>query len=259
MKKKLLSMALSLIMIASLCSPALAVDDSIANDESTGYVLDESFGKMALPNRLERSSSDRSYLAKYRETYSAYQSNYNFNLNMGNPSGYIISQESCPNYHVGNSRFSRVGCEIAATYNALTAIGRKITVQSTIRSFEKDGYIMISGYAGSDPFAIGDYFDANGVRYTEYAEKSNYRAFRNAVNNNDSNAWAYIVSYWNSSSRTSLHTVMFTVDGNGTLHVYNRYSNADHIYTYSSLSSYGSNLPDRFIVGYVIYKDSRSI
>lgn len=121
-------MALSLIMIASLCSPALAVDDSIANDESTGYVLDESFGKMALPNRLERSSSDRSYLAKYRETYSAYQSNYNFNLNMGNPSGYIISQESCPNYHVGNSRFSRVGCEIAATYNALTAIGRKITV-----------------------------------------------------------------------------------------------------------------------------------
>ena len=45
MKKKLLSMALSLIMIASLCSPALAVDDSIANDESTGYVLDESFGK----------------------------------------------------------------------------------------------------------------------------------------------------------------------------------------------------------------------
>lgn len=109
MKKKLLSMALSLIMIASLCSPSLAVDDSISNDESTGYVLDESFGN------------------------------------------------------------------------------------------------------------------------------------------------------WNFSSRTSLHTVMFTVDGNGTLHVYNRYSNADHIYTYSSLSSYGSNLPDRFIVGYVIYKDSRSI
>ena len=62
-----------------------------------------------------------------------------------------------------------VGCEIAATYNALKLRGRIIPCSSIIRSFEKDGYLLkykTVGDWGSDPYAIGDYLDDNSINYT---------------------------------------------------------------------------------------------
>lgn len=85
--------------------------------------------------------------------------------------GYIYGQATCPNFAIGTEYMADVGCEIAATYNALKLRGRIIPCSSIIRSFEKDGYLMKNksvGDWGSDPYAIGDYLDDNSINYTKY-------------------------------------------------------------------------------------------
>lgn len=85
--------------------------------------------------------------------------------------GYIYGQATCPNFAIGTEYMASVGCEIAATYNALKLRGRIIPCSSIIRSFEKDGYLMKNksvGDWGSDPYAIGDYLNDNSIGYTQY-------------------------------------------------------------------------------------------
>lgn len=261
MKKRLLSLLLALTMCLSLSVPAWAVEDGMANQGSDfgSSNLNQSNGKMLLPERTVRGITDRAYLDFLRQTYSGYAANYTHNTSLTQPSGYIMGQESYSNFRLGAASFGNVGCEVAATYNALKAIGRLPSLPSIIRTFETSGYILVNGYGGADPFAIEEYFDSAGVNYIQYAENTSYLSFKNKVSSNDSNVWAYIVSFWTNGIKTSLHTVMFTVDSNGRLHTYNRYNDDTVSQTYNSLDNFDVDFTNRFIVGYAVYRDNRSI
>ena len=158
---------------------------------------------------------------------------------------------------------AKVGCEVIAVYNALRAIGRQPTLAEIIRSFGKNGWVMLYGSCGSDPFAIDDYFDLCGVRYDQYKAQSSYRDFKAALEKNDSDVWAYIVSFYTADANEAefnMHTVMLRLDSSGTTYCYNRNNNSTGCETYSDLDELNENdslMFDRFIVGYAVYRDNR--
>lgn len=196
---------------------------------------------------------DAAWFRMFRGSYSGYESHYTSNSSLeGSSMGYIINQNTCPNFAIGNKRMAGVGCEIAATYNALKARGRIISCSSIIRSFERDGYLMsglTSADLGSDPYAIGEYLSDNSVNYTQYTD---YDIMKTAVGNSVGSSDVYIVSFWNGDSITDgLHTVAFyTSNSDSKVHVYNLYSNSTSVETKSSFASFVSS--NRFIVGYNI-------
>lgn len=261
MKKRLLSSLLALVMCLSLSVSAWAFEESKINqgNDFESSKMSQSYGKVVLSERTSRDISDKLYLATFRGAYSYYAANYTHNTSLTQPNGYIMGQNSYSSFRLGAASFKNVGCEVAATYNALRAIGRQPTLPSIIRTFEKYGYILVEGLAGSDPFAIANYFDSAGVNYVQYAEKASYSSFKNKVASNDSNVLAYIVSFWTNDTKTALHTVMFTVDSSGHLHTYNRYDSDTTSQTINSLDNFGVNFTSKFIVGYAVCRDNRSI
>lgn len=249
--KRLISIGLAVLMSLSLCIPAVATDD-----------VPVSNGKVPIPiasAQAARSTSNRSYLKALRSPRiadSEIAEHYAYNSSIDTLNGnYIISQGYCPNYTVGGATFAGVGCEIAATYNAMKAIGRQTTLPSLIRNFEKSGYLMLGGNAGSDPFAIGEFFSGGGINYVEYAEKNNYLLFKNAVEHRDAYTVAYIVSFWIGTAQ--LHTVMFLPKTDGRLEVYNISSRYNDTWPCDSVADISDNMADNFIVGYVIKRDNR--
>lgn len=251
MKKRAITLFLALVMCLSLCTPAMA--EEIAVNEKTAYVLDETTGKANLPGRTAR-VTNRYYLNGYRTTYSNYESHYTLNSNLGAPTGYIFGQasSSCPNYYVGNGRFTNVGCEIAAVYNALRITGRVIAPANIIKVFERNGYVMLNGLAGSDPFAIKTYLTGIGALCTEY--EGNYTSFKSIVDNDS--AKAYIASYWVTDG-FALHTFAFKVNSSGQVQTYNLYNNNTSIRTYDNLAALNADINNKlsnfFIVGYALY------
>lgn len=147
-----------------------------------------------------------------------------------------------------------VGCEIAATYNALKLRGRIIPCSSIIRSFEKDGYLMKNetvGDWGSDPYAIGDYLDDNSINYTKY---TTYELMKVLVDRSAGSSYdVYIVFFWNDAIDMfqGLHTVAFyTSASDNVIHVYNYSTKSSTVETKNSFSSFVSG--GKFIVGYQI-------
>lgn len=188
-----------------------------------------------------------------RRRYRKFSSHYASNLSLEGPSmGYIINQSTCPNFSIGRKKMSGVGCEIAATYNALKLCGCMVTCSGIIRDFERDRYLMGAlrvGDFGSDPYAIGNYLDDNAIHYTQFVS---FRTMESVVDSGRGTSQVYIVSFWNRDSMIGgLHTVAFcTTDSDQLIHVYNLYANSTGIHTKGEFSSFiGQN---RFIVGYHI-------
>ena len=261
--KKTLCVLLSVVMLFSMNITVFAVNLNGFGDASSVYATmsDGKDGWAYVGEMYGSTYSDSSrilvhdaaWFRMFRGSYSGYESHYTSNSNLeGASMGYIINQNTCPNFAIGNKYMSGVGCEIAATYNALKARGRVISCSSIIRSFEKNGYLMsglTSADLGSDPYAIGDYLSDNAISYTQYTD---YDTMKTAVSNSIGNYDVYIASFWNGDSITDgLHTVAFyTSSSDNKVHVYNLYSNSTSVETKSSFDSFVNS--NRFIVGYNI-------
>lgn len=180
-----------------------------------------------------------------------------YNRALETPSmGHILGQRICPDFHVGGSHMSRVGCEIAAVYNALRLSGRGMPCAEIIRVFEESGYLMGAvtvGDFGSDPYAIGEFFSGAGISYTCY---NGFDAMCAAVDGSRGNGGVFIVSFWNRRRIWGgLHTVaFFTTRSDHDLHVLNFHGNDAGILTVERFS----DLTDakRFITGYCLTADS---
>ena len=179
-----------------------------------------------------------------------YEAHYTTNLALeGNSLGYIYGQKNCPAFVIGSSNMASVGCGMAAVYNALKFMGAQIKVSSIIRTFEKNGYLMLHGYLGSDPFAIAEYLDNNNFNYTQYTDFSD---MEDAVNEGMSTRQAYIISRWNGTDITDgLHTfALYTTESGNGVHVYNLYDNSTGVRDYNDIGDFVDD--DTFVVGYVI-------
>ena len=185
-----------------------------------------------------------------RTGYAQYETHYTYNYGLeGNSMSYIMGQANCPQFNIGNSTMANVGCEIAATFNALKLRGWRVPCSSIIRCFEKKGYLMANGYLGSDPYAIGDYFSYNSMGYTKY---TSYSSMKELVNSNRGSFNVFIVSFWNSSSIfDGLHTVAFyTSSADNNIRIYNFYNNSTTLTQKTSFESFVDS--DKFIVGYQV-------
>lgn len=261
--KKVLCTLLAVVMLLSMSMTAFAADIEEFEDSDSTYAtlpggkdgwayIGEMYGT-PYSDSFRILVHDAAWFRALRGSYSGYESHYTSNLSLeGSSMGYIINQNTCPNFSIGNKRMSGVGCEIAATYNALKARGRIISCSSIIRSFEKDGYLMsglTSADLGSDPYAIGDYLSDNSISYTQYTD---YDTMKTAVGNSTGSYDVYIVSFWNGDSITNgLHTVAFyTSNSDNKVHVYNLYSDSTDVESQISFASFVNS--NRFIVGYNI-------
>ena len=255
--KKLSVLILAVVMVLSLnTTTAIAAETA---DVSSGYRTspNEVEGWEFLGEKYKDQKGlvyNPAWFRALRCAYPFYETHYTTNWNMeGLSMGYIVNQASCPDFLIGTKHMSGVGCEIAATYNALKLRGRRIPCSSIIRTFEKDGFLMgglTCGDLGSDPYAIGEYLTDNSISHTKY---TNYNTMKTAVGNNAGSAFnVYIVSFWNSDNITGgLHTVAFyTSASDGYIHVYNLHSYSTSVETESSFASFVAS--NRFIVGYNI-------
>ncbi len=202
---------------------------------------------MSTQNQPRLNLYDETWFRLARGKYSNYESNYMYNDPLDTSSRYIYGQANCPEYKVGNALIKDVGCEIVATYNSLRLKGRVVRVSNIIRTFEKDGYLMANGILGSDPYAIGDFFDQNQYSYNETTDFDTLDSY---VSSKIGKASTFIVSFWNSSSIwDGLHTVAFyTTTYDNYIHVYNYYNSDVAARKFNSLSEFVDS--ERYIVGY---------
>lgn len=254
--KKLFCAVTAIIMIFSVCcTPVLATNINDVNvNDWTGFKDEWANYQYSSDSNTDRFLVyDEFWFRDRRLTYYNYESHYTTNLQLeGSSMGYIINQTTCPNFLIGNRQMANVGCEIAATYNALKMRGRRIPCASIIRHFEKNGYLMgvlDAGGLGSDPYAIGEYFADNYINYTRYTD---YSTMQTAVNNSRGSQNVYIVSFWNTDQITGgLHTVaLYTTTSDSKIHVYNLTPSSTSVAIKDNFSSFVAS--SRFIVGYNI-------
>lgn len=270
--KKILSLFFALTMLLSICcETALATDASenmdLIETLPSGKVTNGKDGWEKLAKYYEENPErvvvyDSAWFYSFRTPYSFYETNYTYNQNLeGSSMGYIYGQNRCPNFKIGGKYMSDVGCEIAATYNALKHLGRRIPCASIIRTFEKEAYLMSLGTIanlGSDPFAIGDYLDDNSINYTQYTD---YNTMQSLVNSGRWSNNVYIVSYWNDDSTIfdGLHTIaLYTTTSDSMIHIYNHNENNTSVTTVNTFAEIfedndnNNNDTAKFIVGYRI-------
>jgi hypothetical protein len=131
-------------------------------------------------------------------------------------SNYIENQPKWREIQFGKGRSNMAwsGCEIIATYNALNALGANPTpntMVSLISNFETDG-AMLSGYFGTSPRAIYNYFKDNNynvlISDTTDIDK---------INNIGKNYDTVIVTIYNDKNDITqqVHTVNITKSENG--------------------------------------------
>ena len=177
--------------------------------------------------------------------------NYEENRSLEAPDmGFIYGQAVCPQFTLGKKKMAGVGCEIAATYNALRLLGRDASFAEILRDYEKAGYVMrgfVQGDMGTDPFSIGDFLKAHGTDCVSY---TNYDALASVMAEYKNSREVYILSFWNRGTVFGgLHTVAaYTAPEDGRLHVFNRYNNSTQEAVFDSLRDYVTK--NCFVVGY---------
>ncbi len=187
----------------------------------------------------------------HRSRFSGAAENYEENRRLETPDmGYIYGQAVCPPFLLGKKRFSGVGCEIAAVYNALRLLGQDVSLSEILRSFEEAGYVMrgfVPGDMGTDPFSLGEFLDRRGVKNVSY---TNYDALLSVVAEYRFSLQVYILSFWNRNTVSGgVHTVAaYTSPDDGRLHILNRYNNSTGESAEDLLPDYVSR--SRFLVGY---------
>lgn len=243
--KRLCSLLLVFVMCFSLAVTANA--EEIPNEDVTNSNIS--------PRAEEAVVYNAAWFYALRTYYLNSGAHFTSNTALESGMGYIYNQNTCPQFYIGLSRMASVGCEIAAVYNAIKHRGLTVPCASIIKTFEESGYLMTEGFLGSDPFAIGDYFDNNmAYQLTEY---TNYNSFNTRVMDNIDTQNVYIVSFWNTDSIfDGLHTVCFyTTTGGNKLYVYNLTTGATGVASRNSLSSFVDS--ERFIVGYFVPRMGR--
>lgn len=141
-------------------------------------------------------------------------------------SGFFIPGQSIENQNewesvrFGISTMKYSGCEIMAVYNALWALGRKMTARDMaelICEFEKKGAVL-KGRWGCSPMSICQYFSCRGYRVS-MTTSAGPDKIRLIAENSDT----LIITACNDRNdiRRMIHTISVTKEKNGTFVLHN--------------------------------------
>lgn len=157
--------------------------------------------------------------------------------------GPVWGQSICGDLPLGRCTMAKNGCEIIAVYNALRFAGREMPLDALIGRYEAKGWIMAWGHLGSDPYAAGEFFPAEGVPCRVF---SDYETFAHAIQQGR----VFVLSYWLKDSLFSgAHgiTLVRSETGLWACNLYNNQQSPRKIHDLSEILT-----PGRFIVGYEI-------
>lgn len=189
------------------------------------------------------------------------KSNYKYNKQLENDGkgvgkGYYVFDQTntttknrkAGNYRFGFTKFKNVGCEVAAAYNMVLALGDSERLSQTIYYFEAWAIEFAIGWGclGSDPLEIYRYLKKRGYSYEKY---TSFSSLSTAVSKKSN--CKIIMSRWNSKKTDGLHTFFVNKSSKNCFYGYNwRYKNSSEKKT--SLSSFNDG--SGFIVGYIVWK-----
>ena len=141
------------------------------------------------------------------------------------PDNYVENQHEWKDVQFGswkrhNMQYS--GCEIIATYNALLALGEKVsgrTMVNLISHYEADG-AALNGDFGVSPTAIFDYFENRG-----YDVSITYSKDKAVINSLGENSDTIIATVYNDRKNImkEVHTVCITKDADKKYFIHNSY------------------------------------
>lgn len=155
--------------------------------------------------------------------------------------GPVWGQNACGDLPLGRCTMAKNGCEIIAVHTALRFLGREIPLPTLVERYEREGWIMAWGHLGSDPYAAGDFFAAEGVPCRIHSE---YATFARALEGGR----VFILSYWLKDSLfAGAHGITLYRSESG-LWVCNLYGDQQSPRRIADLSEILT--PGRFIVGY---------
>ena len=149
----------------------------------------------------------------------------------------------------GKFSFGFNGGEIAAVYNALLFLGFSPDLSLLVHEFEINRMAALSGFAGTDPRRLWEFFEGNDIPYEKFTERS--------VPNGDTvrEGDVFIISYYYNSlvkPLRGIHTVCAAVrDGKFT--VYNISDDDTEPAIFESLSDFLSLRS--LICGYIFRKE----
>lgn len=131
-------------------------------------------------------------------------------------------------YRYGLFSFGWCGCEIIATYNFLKMYGTPEKLCDISREIYPYGHILC-GFFGTNVYTLAHYYKKHNIPVNTVYRKQDFlrRASKNAYG---------VISFWTGKvMASSIHTVAFRTESDGSVSVYNRYNNTDKVYTFHCL------------------------
>ncbi|MBQ7820702.1 MAG: hypothetical protein IJ391_00265 [Clostridia bacterium] len=141
---------------------------------------------------------------------------YNQDIDMSEYDGFINGQGvgNVAKLKYGTGTMNKNGCGVIAAYNALVQLDDRVDIRDIAAEFEADGK-MLNGTFGTNPYAIGRYFESRGYS-VEKVEGDRI------VSGKTPKSDVYILSYWNSDKVSeALHTVAIRNTSDGKIEVFN--------------------------------------
>lgn len=146
------------------------------------------------------------------------------------PAGMLNGQGIAPlnRYRYGLFSYAWCGCEIIATYNLLKMYGKPQKLCDIGKEIYPYGHLLC-GFFGTNVYTLKHYFKAHDIPVKTIYKKS---AFLHLAPRGRYG----VVSFWTGRvMASSIHTVAYRVEEDGTVSVFNRYNNRDFAYRFNSM------------------------
>ena len=129
-------------------------------------------------------------------------------------------------FRYGLFSFGWCGCEIIAAYNLRQMIGCPERLSVIAREIYRHGHVLL-GFFGTNVYVLSHYLKKHGIPAGAVYSK---RAFLRRPGT------CGVVSFWTKRVlASSIHTVAYRVNADGSVTVFNRYNNRGYAYEYASV------------------------
>ena len=124
--------------------------------------------------------------------------------------------------------FGWCGCEIIAVYNFLQMYGKPRPLCEIAREIYRYGHLLL-GFFGTNVYVLTFFFRRHGIATQNTRSKKDFllRAKDGKFG---------IISFWTGKVlRSSIHTVAYRIEPDGSVTVFNRYNKKDYDHHYADL------------------------